>query len=51
MSNTAETTNEIRLFHVDVSDEAWGTFAPVWRPRTGPRKRPSGINPRACRWQ
>jgi hypothetical protein len=49
MSSTVETAIDIRPFHVDIPDEAWRTFVDASRPRTGPRKRPSRINPKASR--
>jgi hypothetical protein len=42
------TAIDIRALHIDIPDEALQTCVDVSRPRTGPRKRPSRIKPKAC---
>ncbi len=49
MSATVESARDIRPFYVDVPREGWTSFADGSEPRTGPRQRPSRMNPKACR--
>ena len=49
MSSTVETATEIRPFHVDVPDEALDDLRRRIAATNGPRRRPSPINPKACR--
>jgi hypothetical protein len=49
MSTTVETPSDIRPFQVDIPDEALEDLRRRIAATNWPRKRPSPINPKACR--